>query len=457
MKVLFVVSECIPFASTGGLGEVSYSLPRALKQLGTDCSVIMPLYDVVFKKYQAQLQYLETAEVKIGWQKQMYKLYILNYQGINYYFIDNEYYFHRENLYSYFDDGERFVFFSESVVALLQKNFFAFDIIHCHDHHSAFVIAKLAITNYSSKLIFTIHNITYQGNYPLSFFDNCLGVEKKYQKIFEYNHEINMMKAGIVTSNLTTTVSPRYAKELKHRYFACGLANIINAYQDKIIGIINGIDYQYYNSDEDSELYCQYNLETINLKKENKYYLQKKLGLPKSNKPMISIISRLVEHKGIDLIIEKFNQLLNLDINLIILGKGETRYQNFFANVNSPNFRYLENFESTLAKQIYAGSDFILMPSKYEPCGLSQMIACRYGTIPIVRKTGGLTNTINDQNGYLFNRFDSQEMFKTIEKAIITYNNNYKLHLQKITKAIKSDFSWNLSAKSYLNLYRSLL
>lgn len=451
MKILFVVSECIPFASTGGLGEVSYSLPRALNNLGIKVSIIMPLYQVVQNK---GFKFVGEEIIKLGWRKHKARLFVYNYQGINYYFIENQYYFQRENLYSYDDDGERFAFFSLSIVKFLDK-YFSFDIIHCHDHHSALVVAKMSKLSKRSKLVFTIHNITYQGIYDLNFYKDVLDFDETSLSLFMHNNKINFMKAGIIASDITTTVSPRYARELKHSYFACGLSNIINQNYNKIIGILNGIDYGYYNSKADLDILYNYDFESINMKIKNKEHLKDLLKLPKENVPIICMISRLVDHKGIDLIIDKIRELLSLNIHLIILGKGEDKYQIFFEKINSPNFRYLNQFNPILAKKIYAGSDFLLMPSKYEPCGLSQMIACRYGTIPIVRRTGGLADSINDENGYYFKRYDSLEMINKIKEAINTYNN--LKHYHKIKNGYETDFSWDNSAKLYLEVYRSLL
>lgn len=454
MKVLFVVSECIPFASTGGLAEVGFSLPRALQKLGIEISVIMPKYQMIANEFMQDCKLVKDFDIKLGWRKQGCKLYRYHYLGINYYFIDNEYYFQRENLYSYEDDGERFAFFSLSVYELLVNKVLDYHIIHCHDHHSALLATYLSIfqkNNY--QVVYTIHNLAYQGQYSLSFFNDVLNIDDKYLPIFQYHDHLNLTKAAIITSNLITTVSPRYAKELKHQYFAYGLAPIINQYQDKMIGILNGIDYDYYNSVNDPNIPYNYHVDTIYLKEKNKLHLQNKLGLPISKRPLIAIISRLVNHKGIDLVIDKINDILNLDVQMVIMGSGE--YQHFFDNFQHLNFRFINKFDAILSKQIYAASDFILMPSRYEPCGLSQMIACRYGTIPIVRRTGGLADSINDFNGYVFKRYQSDEMYKKVKEAINDYDNN-KI-IQKIKKAYLSDFSWNHSAFSYLKAYRSLI
>lgn len=472
-NILFVVAECQGFAATGGLAEVAASLPKAIMSVnrGYKVRVMMPLYKAILQKYQHELKFLGETSVALAWRKLYCGVYTLTKDKITYYFIDNKYYFDREGLYGHFDDGERFAYFSKSVFETFPIIGFVPDIIHTHDWHSALVNIYLDIlykkegfyTNIKS--IFTIHNIQFQGIYETSFLEDIIGIDAKYLEILEYNGLINLLKGAIVCSDLVTTVSPRYAREITTALYACGLENITRINKDKIVGIINGIDVDFYNPSTDPNLHVNYTSETLINKQQNKESLQRGLNLNiDPNSCMISLISRLTNQKGIDLIIERFDDIMNENVQLVILGKGERFYEEKLLDLAKrypKRVSVLTTFDINLARKIYGSSDLFLMPSKMEPCGLSQMIASRYGTVPIVRATGGLFDTIKDYqdgvgNGFVFKDYDSYQMLEKIKEALNVYQDRESYN-QLASKIMEIDFSWNVSAKSYLDLYKKLL
>lgn len=464
MKVLFVVSECMPFIATGGLAEVAGSLPKELKKQGVNIKVIMPLYKKMIEKYQNELIYVGSTTVQLAWRNLYCGLFKMKYDGIDYYFVDNQYYFNRDQIYGHYDDGERFAFFSKSIFDCMNLMKFYPNIIHCHDHQTALVTVYLDLlkkkgTLMDIKSVFTIHNIEYQGRYDYKFLTDVLGIDERYCSILEYKDCINVMKGAIVCSDLVTTVSPRYAREISTARYAFGLEHIINMNRQKIIGILNGINYSFYNSKTDEEIVKNYDFKTIELKKENKRALQKSFNLNRDDEAcLISIISRLVTHKGIDLVVDKLDEMMQSNIQLIILGVGESYYEEkfkYFTSKYPGKVYYIKAFNTALSKQIYSGSDLFLMPSKSEPCGLSQMIACRYCTVPIVHATGGLFDSINDENGFVFKNDDATEMLWKIQEAVWIYKNKEQF-MEKIKNAYNTDFSWKKSAKVYFNEYTKL-
>lgn len=470
-KILFVASECANFAVTGGLADVAGSLPKAIMNANSkyEVKVVLPLYKKIVEKYFDKLKYVTNTNVVLAWRNVYCGIFSMTYNGVDYYFIDNKQYFDRDGLYGYYDDGERFAFYSKSIFKLIEITGFYPNVIHTNDWHTALVNIYLDILYkrqgiyMNIKSIFTIHNIEYQGVYGLDFLSDVIGIDKKYQNILEFNGNINLIKGAIVCSDLVSTVSPNYAKEITTPEYGHGLENILNDNSNKLIGIINGIDYEAYNPKTNKDLYANY--DEINI--ENKFIckekLQEELGLP-VNKDicMISMISRLVSHKGIDLVIDIIWKMMDLDIQLVILGTGDKYYEDKLKELawKYPNkMRALIQFNGALSKKIYSASDLFLMPSKTEPCGLSQMIASRYGSVAIVRATGGLYDSIKDQSnlgcGFVFNNFDSNEMLNKIKEAVEIYYKKEEFDVIR-SRAITTDFSWNNSAKQYIEYYEKI-
>ncbi|NLD26571.1 MAG: glycogen synthase [Acholeplasmataceae bacterium] len=471
-KILFVVAECHGFAETGGLAEVAGSLPQALMASSRNykVSVMMPLYRSILRKYQGKLKFLGERPVVLAWRKQYCGLYYLKQDKIDYYFISNNYYFDREEIYGHYDDGERFAFFSKSVFETIPLLNFIPDIIHTHDWHTALVNIYLDVLYKKAgyftqiKSIFTIHNIQYQGIFELNFLDDVIGIGREYQDILEYNGLINLVKGAIVCSDLVTTVSPRYAREITTAQYACGLENITRMSNQKIDGILNGINTTFYNPATDEVLEANYDADTFALKAKNKEALQRGLNLEvDSSVCVVSMISRLVNIKGLDLIVDAFPEMMKEKIQFVLLGKGDSYYEEKFKEFQKKyprQVRSLIAFDINLSKKIYAGSDLFLMPSKTEPCGLSQMIACRYGTVPLVRATGGLDDSIKDYqggngNGFVFKEYTTTAFLAKFREALDLYNQD--LFSELANKIMRIDFSWNASAQSYIETYKKLL
>lgn len=472
-NVLFIVSECQNFIQTGGLADVAGSLPRAINKRSRAyrVAVVMPLYRAVINKYEGKLQYLGQTTTELAWRKLYCGVYTLKQGAVRYYFIDNKYYFDRDDIYGYYDDGERFAFLSKSIFDIFPIIGYVPDIIHAHDWHSALVNIYLDVlykkTNrYTNiKSVFTIHNIQYQGIFDVSFSDDILGIDSTYCEIIEYNGLINLVKGAIVCSDVVTTVSPRYAREITTAYYAYGLENITRLHNSKITGIINGIDVDFYNPAADENVPVGYDNLSTDLKRRNKMALQTRFGLNVDpDVPLLCIISRLVAHKGLDLVVEEFENIMDENIQFLILGKGDAYYEDKFKSFME---RYpgrvgtLIQFDINLSKSIYGGCDFLLMPSKAEPCGLSQMIASRYGTVPIVRAVGGLYDTIKPYedgsgNGFVFKDYSGPAMTAAVKEALSVYYDK-KRYRELVQRIMEMDFSWNVSAKSYLGLYKRLM
>ena len=471
INILYLTAECKGFAVTGGLAEVAGSLPQAIKKANNeyDVRVVMPLYKKIYEEYKNDLKYIAATTITLSWRNLYCGIYNLEKDGIQYYFIENNYYFDRDNVYGY--DGERFAFFSKSIFSLFEIINFYPNIIHSNDWHTALVNIYLDILYKKQgylmdvKSVFTIHNIEYQGVYGLDFIENVIGIDSKYANIIKYNGLVNLIKGAIVCSDIVTTVSEKYAEEIKTRDYACGLEDIISSNSEKIKGIINGIDTEFYNPKEDKFIGYNFDINNIKEKSLNKLSLQRDLGLEvNEDKCLISLVSRLVSHKGVDLLIKVFHEIMMEGIQLVILGQGDEYYQNKlieFGYNYKDKVRVIVDFDTKLSHKIYASSDLFLMPSKMEPCGLSQMIASRYGTVPIVRATGGLNDTIKDYheekgNGFVFKNFDEIEMLNKIKLAISVYNNKEEFYeIQK--KAMEKDFSWNSSAKKYIEMYKDII
>ena len=472
-SVLFVTSEAAPFIATGGLADVCGSLPIALNSLGDlDVRVILPLYAQMEEGYKTHLTYLGNFNVQVGWRNQYCGLFSYKRKGVTFYFIDNEYYFKREGLYGHYDDGERFAFFSRAVLqSMAYLNYYP-EIMHCHDWQSALAVIYLK-TIYSTgygfdniKAVFTIHNIEYQGKYAKELLGDLFGLPESVSPLLEYDGCLNLMKGAIQVADRVTTVSRTYAEEIKEPFYACGLQHIINKCSDKITGILNGIDVEGYDPATDKRVFENYSAKDLSGKATCKRELQKMLDLPlRDDVPMIAVISRLASHKGIDLIKCVMEEILSEDVQVVVLGKGEPYYEGYFnyiADVYKGKFKAVIAYNKDLSSKIYSGADIFLMPSRQEPCGLSQMIACRYGTIPVVRKTGGLNDSItpfNDGrikgNGFAFSNYNAHEMLYVIKDAIFTFGDK-QVWNKLINCAMTTDFSWAKSAEEYDNLYKLL-
>lgn len=470
-KILFVASECTPFIATGGLAEVVGSLSKTLAQdENYDVRVVLPLYSDIRAEYRSRFKYLFNIYVPLSWRNQYCGVFSYVENGVTFYFLDNEYYFRRSGCYGYYDDGERFAFFSRAVMEILPFIEFYPDVLHCHDWQAALAAIYLK-TIYCKRAeyqfiraVFTIHNIEYQGQYSPDILGDVFGIPDNYRYLLEYGDCINLMKAAIECCEMFSTVSPTYAQEIKNAEYAHGLQDEIRRNEFKLRGILNGIDVKSYNPAADSALFAPFDGNDLGGKAVCKAELQKMLGLPvRADVPVIAMISRLVSHKGLDLVRASIEELLQSDVQFVLLGTGERKYEEFFRDVAN---RYRGKavaviaFNGDLSRKIYSGADMFLMPSKSEPCGLSQMIASRYFTVPIVRETGGLYDSIKPYgaggNGFTFAAYNAHDMLYVIREAISLYKD--KAEWEKLMlKAGTTDFSWQRSAEEYKKMYSDTL
>ena len=468
-KILFVGSEVLPFAATGGLGEVLGSLPKALAARGDyDVRVMMPYYSDIGEQYRNSAKYLCNYNVGLSWRNLYCGLFELKQDNVTYYFIDNEYYFHRDGLYGFYDDGERYAFFCKAVMDSFYFIDFMPDIIHANDWQTALIpIYNNSKYHYDIKLIFTIHNIEYQGQYDLKILPTVFDLPPEAGAYVEYEGCINLVKGAIETSDCVTTVSESYAKELEDAAFAHGLQDMIRKNNWKTRGILNGIDAEGYDPATDTAIAHNFTSTDFSGKVQDKLELQRLAGLREdAGVPVIAIISRLVAHKGLDLITKAMENIVrNCEVQLVVLGKGDRKYEDYFIwlqNQYNGKVSAMITYNKDLSRKVYAGADMFLMPSKAEPCGLSQMIACRYGTVPIVRETGGLRDSIVDcsygeGNGFTFADYNPDDMANAIYRAIDLYYNNPE-GWDKLRKYISTiDFSWAKSADKYDEMYSWLL
>ncbi len=471
MKILFVASEAYPFFSSGGLGDVAGSLPAALKQNKASIRVILPLYGDLSDEWRKKLRYITNFTVSVGWRSQYCGLFELSHNGVTYYFLDNEYYFKRRGLYGFYDDGERFAFFSRAVLEALFHTDFSPEIVHCHDWQTGLVPVYLnlyyrSLEKFSSiKAVFTIHNLQYQGHYGQEILEEALGIGRKDAHLLEYDHDVNFLKGALECADKITTVSPTYAKEILDPWFGHGMDFFLQKKAYKLCGILNGIDTEVYNPATDPSLAKNYDHESfLEGKAACKKDLRKEFGLSESNAPIIGMVSRLVDHKGFDLVCQVADNLVENGFQFVLLGSGEYEYEQFFEEFSQrhpKNVGVRIGFIPKLARKIYAGADIFLMPSKAEPCGLSQLVALRYGTVPVVRFTGGLHDTIHDSfegdgNGFVFSGYNSHEMEEACLRAKEGFANTegWKALVQR---GMQCDYSWNRSAIEYLDMYKEVL
>lgn len=473
MKVLYVTSEALPFMASGGLGDVAGSLPQALRKRLIGCRVVMPLYDTIKQELKDKMTFITNISVPVAWRRQYCGIFQAKHEGVIYYLIDNQYYFKRDTIYGHYDDAERFTFFSRAALEILPVVDFKPDIIHCNDWQTALTPVFYS-TFYSKdpwyqgiKTVFTIHNIQYQGTYGMELVNDVIGLDAKDTSIVEYDGDVNFMKGAIECANKVTTVSPSYANEILDPWYSHGLDTILKHRQWKLQGILNGIDVKNYDPETDPSIAMNYTVKNISEgKAECKKQLQENLGLPqKADTPVIGIVTRLVSHKGLDLIKGILDELLSTtDVQIALVGSGDWQYENFFkemADKYPDKVGIRIGFVPSLARKIYAGADLFLMPSKSEPCGLSQMVALRYGTVPIIRETGGLRDSITDSgdgkgNGFTFKTYNAHDMLGAIRRGLDAYHNkDYWTTLTE--RAIECDFSWGKSANEYIKMYKQVL
>lgn len=471
MKILYATSEAEPFIRTGGLGDVSGALPIALSKEKQDIRVIMPLYESIPLKYRQTMEFVGSTIVALGWRHQYAGVFTQKLNGVQFYFIDNEYYYKRQRLYGHFDDGERFAFFSKALLEVLPLLDFYPDVIHCNDWQTGLVPVMLDsffrdIKGYKTmKTVQTIHNIEFQGRMDKNNITDVFGIPESHLKVVEYDNTANMLKAGIELANAVTTVSNTYAQEIMEPYFACGLENILQKRGYKLSGIVNGIDTELYDPMKDEALFQSYSVRSIGRKGKNKTGLQNMVNLPEKSCPVIGMVTRLTNQKGLDLIMEVIEDVLAKDVQMIILGTGDWKYENALnelATRYTTKLAVVINFSKDIASKIYAGSDMFLMPSRFEPCGLSQIIAMRYGSVPIVRETGGLKDTVIPFNpktgvgtGFTFKSYNAYDMLDAITRALDLFKDKTKWR-GIVKNAMERDYSWKEQAHKYIDLYKSL-
>lgn len=469
-KILFVASEATPFIATGGLAEVIGSLSKTLaKDPAYDVRVVLPLYSDIKAEYRRKMSFLGNIFVPLSWRNQYCGIFSCQEEGVTFYFLDNEYYFKRPGCYGYYDDGERFAFFSRGVMEILPFINFYPDVLHCHDWQAALSVLYLkTIYCYRPeyqfiRALFTIHNIEYQGKYSLDILEDLFGISNNYRYLLEYDGCLNLMKGAIECAEKFSTVSPTYANEIKNPLYAHGLDEIIRKNAFKLSGILNGIDTVSYDPATDPALFAHYSADDLGNKAVCKAELQKMLGLSVKQVPIIAIISRLVSHKGLDLVKAVIEDILQDDVQFVLLGTGDAVYENYFKDLGR---RYTGKvatviaFNGDLSRKIYSGADIFLMPSKSEPCGLSQMIASRYAAVPVVRETGGLFDSIKPYgsggNGFTFAAYNPYDMLYVVREAVNTYKNGEEWQVL-MQKAARTDFSWLHSAEEYKKLYTATL
>ncbi len=471
MKVLYAASEALPFIASGGLGDVAGSLPHALRKRLIGCRVVLPMYDTIKQELKDTMKFITHISVPVAWRRQYCGIFEAKYNGVIYYLIDNQYYFKRDTIYGHYDDAERFAFFSRAVLEIIPYIDFKPDIIHCNDWQTALTPVYYSAMYANSpgyeniKTIFTIHNIQYQGVYGKELLEDVLGIPADKASLLEYDGCINFMKGAIECADKVTTVSPSYADEILDPWYSHGLDSILNERRSKLRGILNGIDTVGYDPATDKCIKANFSADDISGKKIDKEELQKEMGLPvKPGVPVIGMVTRLVSHKGLDLVKGILDELLaTSEMQLVVLGSGDYEYESYFrwiAEKYPDKVGLRIGFVPELARKIYAGADMFLMPSKSEPCGLSQMVALRYGTVPIVRETGGLRDSITDcgdgkGNGFTFKSYNAHDMLDAIRRALTLYYNGDWNEL--VLRALNCDFSWGRSANAYIRLYKETL
>ncbi|MBO6267341.1 MAG: glycogen synthase GlgA, partial [Synergistaceae bacterium] len=472
--------EAVPFIKTGGLADVAGSLPKALKKQGVDIRVVMPKYGKISHEYLDKMEHVYDGEFTMAWRTKFLGIDKLELDGVTFYFIDNQEYFYREGFYGYGDDAERFAFFSRAALEILPKDDFWPDVIHTNDWHTALVNLYLRLDHIGDaryekiKTVFTIHNLKYQGVFPKDVMADALGLDWKYftNGDLEYYDAVNFMKGAIIYADNVTTVSRTYAQEIQYEYFGEGLDGLLRSRAADLHGINNGLDTEIYNPEKDPYLtdpFTPYDADTaLETKTDNKVALQHILDLPLERRtPLVAMVTRLVEAKGLDLVVRVLDELLEHEnMQFVLLGTGDRVYEDWFRELAWRHPTKVSTniyFSDEMAQRIYASSSIFLMPSAYEPCGLGQLIAMRYGAIPVVRATGGLTDTVipynkaaGEGNGFLFSDYNAHDMMYTIKKALTIYR-DLGAWTRLMKNAMQADYSWARSSKEYKALYERLI
>ena len=474
LRVLFAAFEAVPFMKTGGLGDVAGSLPRALRQAGCEARVIMPKFGTIPQKYRDRMTHVAHFAVQLGWRQLYCGIEKLTHQGVPYYFIDNEFYFKRDGAYGYGDDGERIAFFSKAVVESLQHlPDFQCDVLHCNDWHTA--LAPVFLREFyhgplydNVKTVFTVHNIKFQGIYPDHTLGDVLGLDHIPAAVDQLRFDwqiINYMKGALCYSDVLTTVSPTYVDELKNPFYGERLDGLFRWREDRLHGILNGIDTEMYDPAADKGIAANYSVDDPSGKAACKAALQRELGLwEDADVPVVAMIGRLTEQKGLDLVQRVLDELMDKGLQMVVLGTGDRQYEDMLRYYawKYPGRLYAGIcFDEALSHRIYAGADMLLMPSLFEPCGLSQMIAMRYGTLPVVRETGGLKDSVTPYNqytgegtGFSFANYNAHEMMFTLLRAAELFREDRESWNKLVGNAMAADFSWGRAAERYLELYK---
>ena len=475
MRILYAASEAVPFCKTGGLADVAGSLPPALAAAGAEVAVVLPLYQRVKEKFAAELELVCEEYVNLAWRNCYCGLYRTRQNGVTWYFIDNEQYFLRPDLYGYDDDNERFGFFSRAVVKMLDHMDFWPDVIHCNDWQTSLIPVYLKDEGvreeryFSIRTALSVHNVEYQGRGDAARLGDIFGLDRGWvdDGTLMMDGSLNLLKGAILCTDAVNAVSPSYAEELKLSYYAHGMETIMQRCSHKLSGVLNGIDVVRYDPANDNGIAAKYSSADVSGKAANKAQLQQMVGLQEDpNVPIIGMVSRLVDHKGLDLVVQVFQQIMELPVQLVVLGTGDKKYEEFFrwaADAYPGRVAVTLAYNDALSSAIYAGADLFLMPSKSEPCGLSQMIAMRYGTLPIVRETGGLKDTVHAYedwcdagNGFSFAEYNADDMLYTIALAVRLYHEDRDAYTRLQKRAMEEDFSWNRSALRYLSIYENI-
>lgn len=472
MKVCFIAAEAAPFVKVGGLGDVIGSLPKALRELGVDARVILPLYSSIDRE-RFGLKYKAYQFVDLGWRHSYCGIFETEVDGVPCYFVDNEQYFNRDSIYGQADDGERFAFFSKAALEILPALDFKPDVVNVNDWHTALSVIYLDVLKSREaefykdmKSVLSIHNIEFQGRFNPYEMGNLFGLENKYFDALIYNGDVNLLKGAIQLADRVNTVSETYAREILDPYFSYGLDKILTVEQGKLRGILNGIDVDKFNPKTDPMIPVNYDLKTFEDKVQNKLAFQKEMDLEvNADIPLIGMVTRLTHQKGIDLILQASEEILKTGAQLVILGTGDAHYQSALRSLEHyrhDRVRSILLFSNEMSAKIYAASDLFLMPSKTEPCGLSQLISMRYGTVPVVHRVGGLRDTVIpftgvEGNGFTFESFQAGDMMDAIYRAVTCFYQSPDEWNQIIKNNLQKDVSWEQSAKKYLDLYHEVV
>ncbi len=473
MKIAMVASEAAPFVKTGGLGDVMQALPAALSKIkGNEVVLFLPYYKRLKQDESLPVEFLGSFNMELSWRESYVGILKLKSRKkkLQVYFIDNDYYFGARNtIYGDFDDGERFAYYSKAVLAALYYLDFKPEILHCHDWQSAMAVVyyRALYTGWSpeTKTVFTIHNVEYQGWADVSFFDNTLGLPEEYRARLTFDGAINMMKGAIELTDIVTTVSKSYADELRYPYYAHRLDGVLRSAW--LWGITNGIDTTTFDPATDKAISSHYSADDMQGKWDNKLALRKELGLrTDTDAPILAMVTRLAGHKGIDLLCYIFQRLMEREVQLVVVGTGERQYEyalSAFARQYPGKVAVRLCFDQELASRIYAGADVYLMPSKSEPCGLSQLIAMRYGTVPVVAATGGLRDTVTPYNpetkegrGFTFQSYNADDFLGAIDRAVGLYYGDREEWNALAKRDMELDLSWQVPANEYMQLYTEL-